>query len=93
MKGHFYICIPRFFSRNVGNSINVTDGQTDRRTDGQTDRQTDRRTGGVAISPVPGLRRRGAGDKKSWSLLTGTIVQQWELNRDHGNQMNICQNK
>ena len=25
--------------------------------DGQTDRQTDRRTGGVAISPVPGLRR------------------------------------
>ena len=24
-----------------------------------TDGQTDRRTGGVAISPVPGLRRRG----------------------------------
>ena len=47
------------------------DRQTDRRTDGQTDRQTDRQTdgrtdgqtdgggGGVAISPVPGLRRRG----------------------------------
>ena len=31
------------------------DGQTDRRTDGRTDG----RTGGVAISPVPGLRRRG----------------------------------
>ena len=37
------------------------DGQTarDRRTDRGTDRQTDRRTGGVAISPVPGIRRRG----------------------------------
>ena len=34
--------------------LNVTDRQTDRRTDGQTDG----RTGGVAISPVPGLRRR-----------------------------------
>ena len=34
----------------------LTDGQTDR----QTDRQTDGRGGGgVAISPVPGLRRRG----------------------------------
>ena len=27
--------------------------------DGRTDRGTDGRTGGVAISPVPGLRRRG----------------------------------
>ena len=35
------------------------DGQTDGRTDWRTDRQTDGRTGGVAISPVPGLRRRG----------------------------------
>ena len=57
--------------------LNVTDRRTDdgrtdgqysrpgpsapRETDGQTDGRTDGRTGGVAISPVPGLRRRPQG--------------------------------
>ena len=39
--------------------LNVTDGRTDRRKDGRMERQTERQTGGVAISPVSGLRRRG----------------------------------
>ena len=45
-------------TKRDGQTDGRTDGRTDRRTDGQTDRQTDR-CGGVAISPVPGLWRRG----------------------------------
>ena len=54
---HDMVHIPAKFRENTSNAFLSYSAKTkrDRRTDGQTDR----RTGGVAISPVPGLRRRG----------------------------------
>ena len=55
---HDLVHVPAKFRENTTmrfwvtvQKLNMTDRQTDGRTDG--------RTGGVAISPVPGLRRRG----------------------------------
>ena len=63
---HDLVHVPAKFRENTSmrflvtvRKLNVTDRQTDGRTDRRTDGQTDGRTGGVAISPVPGLRRRG----------------------------------
>ena len=55
---HDLVHVPAKFRENTSMRFWVTVRKLNV-TDGQTDGQTDRRTGGVAISPVPGLRRRG----------------------------------
>ena len=63
---HDMVHVPAKFWENISvrflvtvRKLNVTDGQTDRQTDGRTDGRMDGGGGGVAISPAPGLRRRG----------------------------------
>ena len=59
---HDLVHVPAKFRENTAMRFWVTVRKLnvmDRRTDRQTDGRTDRRTGGVAIYPVPGLRRRG----------------------------------